>query len=904
MRLAFWNETIWKDKGHGTFSGTAVSGKMTSAEPVSTYGYFTLATNAAIALTCPVSPPFPFGGLTSSYVIANFGAASTGVLTTNQNILIDGTFTIDQDFTFLNCPNIKMAADAKIIVNANFTLNIYLSRIRNCDNYQWDYIKITGSNAMLNVSQSTIQGADTAIWSDGGGVYHVVGRSSINRCWKGIMVDTYTSAGFNGTIQDTWIGCATLAGGTTTATLFPPHTSKRTNKGIHVLDVNTITFGFANTNGLDVNFFNMDRGIYTSNTSLNVYNCNFDKIDNGGIGIHSVRQSGTRTLTVGNSVPGACRFLRCSEGIRTNAMNVTIYSNFFDYTEDYGIHVVRCQHRTIDITGNEFNRFGIGTGIYNCLDANVRVVSNNFNAPGQVFLPVDLINYGNTAVDIFNNTLELTDVNVNGNYITNTVIGVKLKLIDNIFLGIGLFGTIVNGNHIYFPIEFTDLQSTGSRHYGIMLAECNWGEVAGNVIERPTTNTQPVSGDEWYLMTGIYFERVDFSMIANNALTYISSGVNFRVTDMFSTIVCNNFTECYTGADLGKVPQGGPANNVVTMNHQVGSGGRTQNHWHANSTNPAYTNRVYGRVSSPINWYRTANINITNPYYPENSEPASFNNVVIPTSVITVACPNDQWEPLNRDTLISGIVLDTLVHTDHQRERKYMLLQSAYRMLDDDTNLLHINANDSVYIAFYNTHKASNIGKYRKVEKLINAENYAAAADSLSHITDTNTMESYRKTVLEIYLNTFAVEDTMDASDSADLAEIAYDCVIYGGRAVHEARTMLGIDVIDSCSAVEEEERLAINALNIKSVTGNSKNYLKLQPNPAHDYLVANYYVDDPQALLMKIMDISGRVAKTIQLPATRNSIMISTDGLQQGLYFYTITNNDKINMVGKFVIE
>src|SRR6185436_9159353 len=43
MRLAYWNGTKWVDKGHGTFTGTIVSGKMTLASALTSFGYFTLA---------------------------------------------------------------------------------------------------------------------------------------------------------------------------------------------------------------------------------------------------------------------------------------------------------------------------------------------------------------------------------------------------------------------------------------------------------------------------------------------------------------------------------------------------------------------------------------------------------------------------------------------------------------------------------------------------------------------------------------------------------------------------------------------------------------------------------------------------------------------------------------------
>src|SRR6185436_13026246 len=101
-----------------------------------------------------------------------------------------------------------------------------------------------------------------------------------------------------------------------------------------------------------------------------------------------------------------------------------------------------------------------------------------------------------------------------------------------------------------------------------------------------------VNGNEWRLMTGIYFEQVDHSLAVANIIFNISSGVNFQVTDKFSYITCTHFTECYAGADLGKIPEGSTTcTPVVTMSNQYGVG-VTHYRWDADPTHHADLGRV------------------------------------------------------------------------------------------------------------------------------------------------------------------------------------------------------------------------------------------------------------------------------------------------------------------------
>jgi hypothetical protein len=246
-------------------------------------------------------------------------------------------------------------------------------------------------------------------------------------------------------------------------------------------------------------------------------------------------------------------------------------------------------------------------------------------------------------------------------------------------------------------------------------------------------------------------------------------------------------------------------------------------------------------------------------------------------------------------------VQDTLIYSNFANERRYMQLSYAFRELDEDTaERLHIDSNDSIYIAFYNNYKNTNIGKFRRLQKLIDAENYSDALDTLAGITDTNTIETYRKTVLDLYLNIIEPGEDLSAEDSTDLATIANDCAIVGGPAVFEARAILEIEKKDSC--VDAGERLA-GSNSIHKLKLRNEDYLKLVPNPASDYVNVFYRFETGDAVL-KISDITGKSVKEVNLPATGRAIKINTDNIGAGLYIYSINSIKGKIKTGKLIIK
>jgi hypothetical protein len=79
--------------------------------------------------------------------------------------------------------------------------------------------------------------------------------------------------------------------------------------------------------------------------------------------------------------------------------------------------------------------------------------------------------------------------------------------------------------------------------------------------------------------------------------------------------------------------------------------------------------------------------------------------------------------------------------------------------------------------------------------------------------------------------------------------------------------------------------------------------YLKIHPNPAHDYIIIDYSLEYYKKSLIEITDINGISIKTIEVKNETNQLVIDTRKWNSGIYIATLKNNDKIIENTKFMI-
>jgi hypothetical protein len=85
------------------------------------------------------------------------------------------------------------------------------------------------------------------------------------------------------------------------------------------------------------------------------------------------------------------------------------------------------------------------------------------------------------------------------------------------------------------------------------------------------------------------------------------------------------------------------------------------------------------------------------------------------------------------------------------------------------------------------------------------------------------------------------------------------------------------------------------NEIEIVSESTNDLSYLRISPNPATDYFIADYStgVQSGQAYL-KISNSSGQKISVIFLQDLKNSVVVPVNGVEKGLYIVTLFQNNK----------
>ncbi len=896
IRLARWTDSLWVDAGTGVITGNELAGSLT-VNSISAFGSFTLASSTA--LVC-CAPNCDYNWVDED--IVNLGLSDLS-MNPSQTLSINGTLTINADFV-LQGGHIFMGDDARIEIQSGFTLTLKNTILEPCNNYQWDFIKIDGDQARLFVNLTQLIGADTAIWSHDGGIYNIGKGTLINRCWKGIMVDDYSNA-HSGSIAASWIGCTTGPGTQFPALCYPPHATQRSFKGIDIKNVNSITIGSSISSGQDNNFFNLQYGIYSENSSPEVRNCNFSAISNGGYGIFTTGPL-TNTINIGGATSLSCNFNSGTNGIHINNTDATniLYNNF--ELINNCVSILNSNDATINVSRNSMRKLDDGINIrlskraeitnsfnnivefkqraiylYNCYFSEVEMFENTLNrAPVTYALyPVNLSYYGRAGIRITNAIPNQMDILVDNNWITNTRYGID---VTNIINGNEDVTRVVN-NFIYISPTYTNINQTLGRHYGIRFTNCNRSEININDISRDNNSTNSVfDGDEWDYIFGIQGNSLQSSRISTNDLTNISSGINLRDVSTVTRMVCNDFVECYRGMDIGWVDDplnpAPPANISATISTQGLSAYR--NTWAADVNNDAYKYRVTGIASNGVTWAYLIN---TPSEFADNYLSQNMNK--LPVSLSTGLCVEEQLHPTieDRADLFSGIVLDTLNYDTYELVRKYFSNENAYRCFSYDTTLVYAGEHDdSLYITYYENTKNTNIDKFYQLQLYLKQGDYQGAIQFLELIEPENIIEESRVSAYSIYLNTIAVGDSLSAEDIDILNALADQCFLEYGDAVYLASAMLEKDTLVSC--IEESERFS--AYNIKET---KDRFASIWPNPSHMYTTLIYSGFDQ--LNYSLFDIAGRKLISRNIVGNEGSFQIDLTRFKSGIYFINLFN-------------
>jgi hypothetical protein len=297
--------------------------------------------------------------------------------------------------------------------------------------------------------------------------------------------------------------------------------------------------------------------------------------------------------------------------------------------------------------------------------------------------------------------------------------------------------------------------------------------------------------------------------------------------------------------------------------------------------NGAQTWRLQG-TWTPAYWYSHANANLTlvpNGTFVQLVPNPALGQIINATGFLSTCTT---LSPLMLMGAMQEIVNDQVVYPVVADEMRYADKTTAYTTMKTDTTLKEelINSNP-VFETFYNTNEAGNIGQISRINDLINQQDYAGALASNSAFIPANLIEQNRKSVNDVYLNTWAKERfTFTDDEYQTLYNLAIQRPVIAGDAVYSARVMLGVEGLNMESA------RMVNPENSNAVTPSIG---KIYPNPAKDEAYLDYQLKDGQQGVIYIYSITGQLLFEKALANDNNRLVISTSNFNNGLYFYRI---------------
>lgn len=807
---------------------------------------------------------------TASKVLQNpaFSQYLTGnVFSAPQQIIINGIFVIDTDFTFYNSL-VSMGAEAIVEVQSGqlFTIDSTTFGGGKCG-YMWDGIHVSDPTAMVKiVRHSTVTQAKRAVYSTNGGNY-LIESSNMRNNVRCVVVEQYTN-----THQGRITGSLLNMQGTFLQSFIPlPIGYTKTVCAIEIENNSQITIGDASQPALRNRFNNVLVGIRSKNSRTTVVNAEFTNfnpsnvqafVPDAGTGIVSIGGKSTNnylaSLTVGGTGNAPCLFDNMKTAINiSQRSNNYIYNNTIRKVSIYGIRVFNADAYGIDISGNTITNSGnvaFNTGIYlaECYNATVNINNNTINQtavqPLQngVGISVSLASPSSMTMNVMNNNISRVKT---GCWFINLT---------------GPSNVWVKGNTVKF---FKPNSFYTTVHYGVRLENCVTLIVDSNTVTKNGSN--PNAGMVSFLR-GISIENSPGSLVINNTLTRLGSGLFGFEISSFSTLACNTMDRCYNGVfftgsqftnnacDIG--------NQVVDPNNTPAATGNT---WIANQGQfqidgdvaPAIVWRW--DVSSPSNGATNVTLNWIN--YNACNTFFALSPAVI-----------------ERDKQV-GTLLRNAADTAISTEQRYQVQRYAHRKLHQNPSWLILGApDDTVYQNFYNSYDPTNLGALRQIEVGVDADSAQVVSGICSNLTCSNLIEHNAKEVYTIYAATWMNGiASFSPADSATLLSIANMDPVEGGTAVYSARVMLDLPVDYFGGNTQRVSQ--------QGVEQHEATFIRVFPNPASEYVQLDMVSEDSQNAQVEIVDLHGKVVLSQQLSSDQSSHLIKTSTLTEGVYLLRI---------------
>jgi len=829
-------------------------------------------------------------------LLDNVTTASLGIPgylnVTNNDILINGTLTVNSDFYFNYCPNVYLNPDAQIIVTGDHLLTIQSSTFQAACNTMWRKIEADGSLNRVYIFNSVIRDADTALVSLNCGDIQTSQNTFlrdnhmhayINDCstWPGSFIQTTFETDNQFTISP----------------LLYPYWGGITFRGVQVNDIDQIYIGSNNQQAYK-NLFDhwRDAAIYCENSNIYIRNNEFS--NNAGayagqpnFGVHAASVNGSQQAVVGGSLTYDPNYFH---DINNNIGNAILAENGYQLHAEANIiedvdHGVRARNCGNDITiiNNQISRAYRGVWC----NGNTNTATTSIEKNTILNDPPNMINsqYG---IWVQENTGSANIVGILDNTVSGSQFGIKAEncqdmTIDNNAVTLrDLAPAVTCGGN---PFTAT--------YVGIWADYCDRPSIIFNTVTNTATSRA--------CFHGIGVRHGTEATVCNNDVSDLENGIWFWGSTLSpSTIGLNTMTDVDNGFAMTNNGEIGP---------QGGSGDPRGNRW-VNHT--WATNYVNSNASGTANfWWTGGPLSTANPI-PNTF--VGFNPNVPQNTTGTEDCIDGVQKTggagsnVNlRQQRVEWIASDTTTYPEYSPETHWWNRWTALGFIHDRYSA--IDTTVPAISNFIQAQRQKTLWKLFEIDRLVAgvlADRSVSANDRLKLLAALNINRSVipglapevcKKAVNELYLKELlGVITAYDSAQLSVLTAMANRCPFEAGPAVYQARVMLAkldiTDFKDNCIAGGQHPRSKAAEEDMEVPN------FRIYPNPASDKLMIENQFSKDSRLEFIVKDVTGKLLIKRSFTGSFTE-QLDVSSFATGIYVYQLHLNGVREEAGKIAI-
>lgn len=810
----------------------------------------------------------PDGSLSSSINIPN-----------NSFVEVQGLFIIDNNNFYQGC-TFRMVPNAKIEILDGVSMETNGCEFFSCSK-MWDGIYINPL-ANLTMFKSRVEDATYGVYSVGGGDYEIQ-SCSFNKNNIGLYIDNFDQA-HTGLVWDTDFECTSNNSLTLGNQLKEPMLGDKSHFGIYCVNNSDITLGVSSVNPSTINTFDdIEVGIYTRNTTANIYRNNFINIHQP---ITALGKEGTPSIGWPIWAQGSVVYIGdqagtshentfedCTHGIFLDGKcSFEIRKNKFDNitSPNYLSQYSKCIFARLNFAGNtgahgiiednEFDEFEAGIFCFKNDLASMNIERNSFaNFDTEKGTAIYLLQNFDFPTMIRKNLINPT-MNHSGRYgirvqtavESSSSVTIEQNTIKNVRHGIwttnyeGLNIQDQNDSHtsignadagIYYPNN-----PPANFSVGIKTENCPSATIYNNLIEKAMP--QPTAAMNDYLF-GISVETNGMgSTVQENIMRRLGKGLYFYGQPNFNVDVsCNGMYVSRTGLTFD--------NTFIGDQGQPNPNGEAQdNQW--SIPNGGFGVQRLG-TSPSTTWYSREN---SLPFFPysfqmdPSATALNYGNAFGAPYNCSFGCVNP---PCLLPNIEHAIKKNAPFDQIPPIEKKMVDLEMFKVLKKNPSYLTTGQSSDTTFQQFVDSVENTNTGNIYRFNEKIALGDTLGAKDEIDIMSPSYIAETNHKIVKDIYWRTWLKNiEAFTPQDSVALYQVAIQRPHEGGLAVYDARVMLKLDINDFSDA---STKSSFNSY----VFYESDITLKVFPNPASTYVEFKLEGTDAKVQEAYILDMSGR---------------------------------------------